>query len=58
MVVCADLKAGRTLEFTYTARVTATGMFNLCGLSAEGMYRPELRASVNENRVLKIAKAN
>jgi uncharacterized protein YfaS (alpha-2-macroglobulin family) len=58
MVVCADLKAGKTLEFTYTARVVATGQFKVCGFSAEGMYRPELRASVNENEVLKIAKAN
>jgi alpha-2-macroglobulin len=56
MVICMDLKAGVEVEISYTARVIAAGQFNLCGLSAEGMYKPEIRASKNYLGKLTVVK--
>ena len=56
MIICTDLQSGREVEFTYTARLVAAGSFNICGLSAEGMYKPQLNASVNSREKLEVVK--
>jgi alpha-2-macroglobulin len=54
MIICADLNRDQEASFIYTTRVIAAGKFQICGLSAEGMYKPEIRASSNSTKVLEI----